>query len=145
MRIKSIRGQWVLLLLLFMFVSLIFSSGCREPTNDSPSYIPLTGDWVGTLDSGDSLLVDLVEVSSDSIIGDIVLMSNRNYTYIDTLKINYGRMMSNDSLTIFATSEAVALGLNSSIIQNAIMRGDYVLKIAPSLPDEGKWSAKRVE
>ncbi len=102
MRIKSNIGLWLLPLLPFMFISLIFSSGCQEPTNDSQSYIPLTGVWEGTLDIGASVVLDLVEVRSDSIIGDIVVGTS---THVETYSIGYGIRVENDSLLISASTK----------------------------------------
>ncbi len=102
MRIKSNIGLWLLPLLPFMFISLIFSSGCKEPTNDSQSYIPLTGVWEGTLGTGDSLLMDLVEVSRDSVIGDIVVTS---IITLYPLEVVSGERTTYDSLHIMAVIE----------------------------------------
>ncbi len=101
MRIKSNKAAWLLPLLPFTFVSLIFSSGCKEPTNDSPSYVPLTGVWEGTFGIDISVVLDLVEVRSDSIIGDIVIS---NAIWIKTFSIGNGIRTENDSLLFQANT-----------------------------------------
>ena len=150
MHIKSNGAAWLLPLLPFTFASLIFSSGCQEPTNDSQTYIPLTGVWEGTLDTGDSLLMDLVEVSRDSVIGNIVATSIITF---NPLEIVSGKRTTDDSLHIMALIELppdasipaldIALWLSGCFVDSN-MSGDYIIRRGSSTV-EGTWSTRRVQ
>ena len=149
MYIKNNMGQWVLPLLSFMFASLIFLSGCKEPTNDTQTYKPMTGVWEGTLDTGDSLLMDLVEVGGDSVIGYIAVNS-----ILYPLEVISAERTADDSLHLLALIELppdasiparnIALWLSGCIV-DSIMSGDYILKGVPNSPVEGTWFTRRVQ
>ena len=139
MRIKSNMAARLLPVLPFMFVSLIFLSGCKEPTNDSQSYIPLTGVWEGTIDWGDSLILELVEVLSDSIFGDIII-SDSSFHHI--YNIRRGERMVNDSPDFHSESKIGYLYL-SGFIADSIISGNYFHLIF-NPPDEGTWWAIKV-
>ena len=144
MRIKSNKAAWLLPLLPFTFVSLIFSSGCKEPTNDSPSYVPLTGVWEGTFGIDISVVLDLVEVRSDSIIGDIVISTA---IWVGTLNIVTGIRTENDSLLFQAHTrpgEDLASFYMHGSVEDSLIKGKGQI-YPPETHREETLLAKRVQ
>lgn len=129
------RASAIMKILLLFLLSCSTQSG--SPTITQPKSV--TGIWQGSLDLGASIVLNIIEIRSDSIAGELSLASSNS---IDTFKIVTGRRKGTDSLEFQAQSGIGFLTLRGVVV-DSIMFGDYFLFIF-SPPDEGSWNARRI-